>query len=112
MREDHKLQAAVFERLDMNPAINASHIGVVARAGVVTLSGHVPTLVERAFAEEVAGAVKESGGLDHGRCAARSKKYLWRHQDGCRRSLPALASERRTECSCTAHFPFLSGSRR
>jgi osmotically-inducible protein OsmY len=58
MREDHKLQAAVLERLDMNPAINASHIGVAARDRIVTLAGHVPSLLERALAERVAGEVK------------------------------------------------------
>lgn len=58
MREDHKLQAAVSEQLDMNPAINSSHIGVTARDGVVTLSGHVPSLAERAEAERVAGQVR------------------------------------------------------
>jgi osmotically-inducible protein OsmY len=58
VREDHKLQAAVSERLDMHPGINSSHIGVASREGVVTLSGHVPSLVERTLAEQVAGQVK------------------------------------------------------
>ena len=58
MREDHQLQAAVSNSLDMNPAINSSHIGVSAREGVVTLSGHVESLAERAVAEQVAGTVR------------------------------------------------------
>ncbi|MGN6486786.1 MAG: BON domain-containing protein [Devosia sp.] len=58
MREDHKLQAAVSTQLDMNPAINSSHIGVAARDGVVTLTGHVPSLLERGQAELVAGQVR------------------------------------------------------
>jgi osmotically-inducible protein OsmY len=58
VREDHSLQAAVLDRLDMDPAINSSHIGVAARDGVVTLSGHVPSLFERVEAEKVAGSVR------------------------------------------------------
>lgn len=58
MREDHQLQAAVSERLDMNPAINSSHVGVAVRSGIVTLSGHVPSLLERNEAEQVVGTVK------------------------------------------------------
>jgi osmotically-inducible protein OsmY len=42
----------------MNPAINAARIGVAARDRIVTLAGHVPSLLERALAERVAGEVK------------------------------------------------------
>ncbi|MBN9316729.1 MAG: BON domain-containing protein [Devosia sp.] len=58
MREDHKLQAAVQSRLDFDPAINSSRIGVGAREGIVTISGHVPSLLERSSAERAAGQVK------------------------------------------------------
>lgn len=58
MRNDHILQAAVLQQLDFDPSINASHIGVTAREGFVTLSGHVPSLLDRAAAESVAGRVK------------------------------------------------------
>lgn len=58
MREDHKLQAAVLERLDLDPSINSSHIGVAVQEGVISLSGHVPSLIERSQAERVAGRVK------------------------------------------------------
>jgi osmotically-inducible protein OsmY len=58
MREDHKLQSAVQERLDLDPSINSSHIGVSAREGIVTISGHVPSLLERTAAERAAGQVR------------------------------------------------------
>lgn len=58
MREDHKLQAAVQSRLDLDPSINSSHIGVAAREGIVTVSGHVGTLLQRSAAERAAGQVK------------------------------------------------------
>jgi len=58
MRNDHQLQKAVLDHLDCDPSINSSHIGVWARNGVVTLSGHVPSFGEKRAAEEAAGQVK------------------------------------------------------
>jgi len=58
MRNDHRLQMAVLEHLDCDPSINSSHIGVSARDGVVTLSGHVPSFGEKRAAEKTAGQVK------------------------------------------------------
>ena len=57
MREDHQLQAAVLEQLDFDPAIDSSQIGVAVRDGVVTLSGHVPSFIDKARAETTAGLV-------------------------------------------------------
>ena len=58
MRKEHDLQKAVLEQLDFEPSINASHLGVAVRDGVVTLSGHVPSLAEKAKAEAAACLVK------------------------------------------------------
>lgn len=58
MRSDHQLQKDVLEHLDCDPAINSSHIGVAVRDGVVTLSGHVPSLGEERAALMSAGQVK------------------------------------------------------
>lgn len=58
MRPDHMLQEAVQQQLDFEPSIDASHIGVVARDGVVTLTGRVGSRAERATAERVACSVK------------------------------------------------------
>ncbi|HEY9012414.1 MAG TPA: BON domain-containing protein [Devosia sp.] len=63
MRADHELQAAVLRQLDFDPAINSSQIGVAAREGVVTLTGHVPSLFERTTAERVAGRVRGVKGV-------------------------------------------------
>lgn len=63
MRADHNLQSAVLRQLDFDPSINSSHIGVAARNGLVTLSGHVPSLLERTAAERVAGKVKGVKGV-------------------------------------------------
>jgi len=58
MSSDHQLQKAVLDQLDFDPSINSSHIGVTARDGIVTLSGHVPSFGEKRAAETTAGRVK------------------------------------------------------
>ncbi len=63
MRADHELQSAVLRQLDFDPSINSSHIGVSARDGVVSLSGHVPSVLERTAAERVAGKVRGVKGI-------------------------------------------------
>ncbi|GAA5198264.1 BON domain-containing protein [Arthrobacter gyeryongensis] len=42
-RPDHDLQQAVLNELDWTPEVDASHIGVAAMSGAVTLTGEVPT---------------------------------------------------------------------
>lgn len=58
MSQDNQLQQAVTRELNWEPSINAAHIGVTARAGVVTLSGHVERYAEKHAAETAAGRVK------------------------------------------------------
>jgi osmotically-inducible protein OsmY len=54
---DRDLQLAVLDELKWEPSINAAHIGVSARDGIVTLSGHVPSYAEKYFAERAAKRV-------------------------------------------------------
>lgn len=56
--DDKELQQAVIDELDWEPSVDASHIGVTASKGVVTLSGHVPTYWEKRTAERAAQRVK------------------------------------------------------
>lgn len=55
---DLKLQRDVSEELEWDPAVDAAHIGVSARDGVVTLTGHVPSFSEKLGAERAARRVK------------------------------------------------------
>jgi osmotically-inducible protein OsmY len=57
MSKDSKLQKAVLAELTWEPRVTAGHIGVTAEDGVVTLSGHVETFVERHAAEAAARRV-------------------------------------------------------
>ena len=56
--KDKELQESVIDELDWEPSVDASHIGVTASNGVVTLSGHVPTYWEKRTAERAAQRVE------------------------------------------------------
>lgn len=57
MKTDAHLQRDVLDELDWEPSVDAAHIGVTAREGVVTLTGHVPVYANKHTAEEVAKRV-------------------------------------------------------
>jgi osmotically-inducible protein OsmY len=58
MSADDKLKKAVLEELAWEPSVQQAHIGVEARDGIVTLSGHVQTFNEKHAAENAARRVK------------------------------------------------------
>lgn len=58
MSQDTLLQAAVLAELVWEPSVTAGHIGVTADHGVVTLSGHVDSYVQKQAAENAARRVK------------------------------------------------------
>ena len=58
MNPEHNLQKLVCEALEFDPTVDCSHIGVVVRDGIVTLSGHVASVTEKRAAEIIAGRVK------------------------------------------------------
>jgi osmotically-inducible protein OsmY len=58
MDNDHQLKQYVLAELEWEPSISADHIGVTAKDGVVTLSGHVATYWQKRAAETAAGRVK------------------------------------------------------
>ncbi|MDE2136729.1 MAG: BON domain-containing protein [Gammaproteobacteria bacterium] len=55
--DDILLRQNVLDELDFRPDVDASHIGVSAENGVVTLSGHVGTYAEKIAAEEATKAL-------------------------------------------------------
>jgi osmotically-inducible protein OsmY len=58
MSIDGQLKQAVLMELRWEPSVTAAHIGVVARDGVVTLTGHVETFGEKHAAESASWRVK------------------------------------------------------
>ena len=57
MKTDSELQRDVLDELKWEPSVDAAHIGVSVKDGVVTLSGHVPSYAERFAAERAAKRV-------------------------------------------------------
>lgn len=58
MISDHELRQHVLDELEFEPSVNATHIGVGANAGVVTLTGFVSSYGEKLAAERAARRVK------------------------------------------------------
>lgn len=63
MSDELKLQQRVIDELEFEPAVNAAHIGVSVRGGVVTLTGHVESFAEKFAAERAARRVKGVTGV-------------------------------------------------
>jgi osmotically-inducible protein OsmY len=61
--QDETLKQTVTDELAWEPSIDASHIGVTAKNGVITLTGHVDTYWQKQAAEHAAGRVKGVKGI-------------------------------------------------
>lgn len=57
MKTDKQLQHDVLAELEWEPRVDAAHIGVSAKDGVVTLNGHVSFFAEKHAAEKAAKRV-------------------------------------------------------
>jgi len=54
---DQSLKQSVLDELAWDPSVTEAHIGVTARCGVVTLTGHVASYAEKCAAEHAVGRV-------------------------------------------------------
>lgn len=63
MSNDSALKESVLAELEWEPSVTAAHIGVTARDGVVTLTGHVKAYYEKHAAEAAARRVKGVKGV-------------------------------------------------
>jgi osmotically-inducible protein OsmY len=54
---DAELQKDVISELKWEPSVDAAHIGVAVKNGIVTLTGHVPSYAEKWAAEDAAKRV-------------------------------------------------------
>lgn len=60
---DPGIRQDVIDELEFDPAIEAKAIGIAVDNGVVTLSGHVPTYVQKLLAQKAAERVKGVRGV-------------------------------------------------
>ena len=63
MNHDTQLKQAVLAELSWEPSIAAAHIGVTANNGIVSLSGHVESFLEKQAAETATRRVKGVKGI-------------------------------------------------
>ena len=63
MTQDRQLQEAVLAEFEWEPSVTAAHIGVIAKNGVVTLTGHVSNYMQKRAAEKAAARVKGVKGV-------------------------------------------------
>jgi len=59
MSDDKQLKQAVLDGLKWEPSVNAAHIGVTAKSGVVTLMGHVESYAEKFAAEKATRRIND-----------------------------------------------------
>jgi osmotically-inducible protein OsmY len=57
MKTDSELQRDVLDELKWEPSVNAAHIGVAVKEGIVTLTGHVASYAQKYAAERAAKRV-------------------------------------------------------
>jgi len=58
MKTDEQLQTDVMHELKWDPSIAHEHVGVAVTEGIVTLSGAVPSFLEKSLAEKAAQRVR------------------------------------------------------
>jgi len=58
MFDDSHLKEAVLEELKWEPSLDATNIGVAAKSGIVTLTGHVESYSEKSAAEKATRRVR------------------------------------------------------
>lgn len=58
MKTDAQLKNDVSNELQWDPSVNAAHVGVAARDGVVTLTGHLETYAEKSAVERAVQRVE------------------------------------------------------
>ncbi|OWT74688.1 MULTISPECIES: BON domain-containing protein [unclassified Achromobacter] len=61
--DDKTLQQDVTDELNFEPGVNAAHIGVAVDRGIVTLSGHVGSYLEKMATERAVGRVRGVRGI-------------------------------------------------
>lgn len=90
---DKQLQQSVTDELAFEPSVTSAHIGVTAKDGVVTLSGHVPSYWEKRCAETAASRVKGVKAVVEEITVQLFGGNLWTDEKIAARALENLASD-------------------
>lgn len=90
MRTDSQLQGDVMAEIMWQPSVDAAHIGVAAKDGVVTLTGQVAHFTEKAAAEDAAKVVYGVKGIANDIEVEMPGSYKRTDQDIATAALSAL----------------------
>ena len=60
---DNNLRQLIIDELEFEPSVDAANIGVAVEGGIVTLTGHVATYIEKTMAENTVGRLKGVKGI-------------------------------------------------
>ena len=93
MMNDKQLQQSVMDELAWEPSVTSAHIGVTAKEGVVTLSGHVPSYWEKRSAEIAASRVKGVKAVVEEITVRLLGSHLWTDDKIAEYALQNLASD-------------------
>jgi len=58
MKTDSQLQLDVINELNWDPTVTHTNVGVTAKDGIIALTGHIPSYIEKASAEKAAQRVE------------------------------------------------------
>jgi osmotically-inducible protein OsmY len=64
MKTDFELQRDVLDELKWEPSVDAAHVGVAVKDGIVTLTGHVASYAQKYAAKRVLGVRAVANELD------------------------------------------------
>jgi osmotically-inducible protein OsmY len=93
MTNDKQLQQSVTDELAWEPSVTSGHIGVTAKEGVVTLSGHVSSFWQKRSAEAAASRVKGVQAVVEEIDVRLLNDDLWADDKIAERALQNLASD-------------------
>ena len=91
MIDDMTLQAMVMDELEWVPNVDAAHIRVSAKNGVVTLSGIVSTLAEKFTAEAAVRRVKGVRGIAEEIVVRPPSAHKWADEEIAERAVKILS---------------------
>ena len=91
MTDNKFLRQLIVDELDFDPAVNSTHIGVAVENGIVTLSGHVGSYIERYAAEAAVRRVKGVKAIVEGLTVTYGPNDKTRDEDIAARALNVLS---------------------
>jgi osmotically-inducible protein OsmY len=88
---DKEIRQNIIDELDFEPIVDAANIGVAVNNGVATLSGHVPSYLQKVAAERAVWRVKGVTGLAQEITVRLTPDGKWSDEEIAERALRLLS---------------------